>query len=176
MIRISKVGYTSASNVVVVNATTTAERPLEGQLAASAHWDQIGHTLARSAPLSRTHSFRQGMIHAVPFRTRRRVGRVGSGTLSQDGERGASSQLSRGGGNDSQAIPAGMEKIGNHGVPLRTRFVRFRITLQRPHVTRMTSLPLPVQPRVGPVQLMSGSSGTSSRASRRASDRGAAVS
>ena len=146
MIRISKVGYTSASNVVVVNATTTAERLLGSQLAASAHWDQTGHTLARSAPLSRTHSFRQGMIHAVPFRTRRRVGIIGSGTLSQDGMRVAGSQLSKDGGNDSQAIPAGIGKVGNHGVPLRTRFVRFRITLQRPHVTRMTNLPPPVQP------------------------------
>ena len=173
MIRTGNVGYTSASNVVVVNATTTAERLLGSQLAASAHWDQTGHTLARSAPLSRTHSYRQGMIHAVPFRTRRRVGIIGSGTLSQDRMRVAGSQLSRDGGNDSLKIPAGTGKVGNHGVPLRTRSMYSEI---RPHVIRITSQPPPVQLRVGPVQLTSGSSGTNSRASRRVSDRGAAVS
>ena len=168
--RINTVGYTGASNVVVVNATTTAESLLGRQLPASAHWDQPCRTLAINATLSRTRSFRQGMIHAVPFRTRRRVGKIGSGTLSQDGMRVAGSQLSRDGGNDSRAIPAGTRKVGNHGVPLRTRFVRFRITHQRPHVTRITSQPLPVQPRVGLAQL------TNSKASRRVSDRGAVVS
>ena len=168
--RINTVGYTGASNVVVVNATTTAESLLGRQLPASAHWDQPCRTLAINATLSRTRSFRQGMIHAVPFRTRRRVGKSGSGTLSQDGMKVAGSLLSRDGGNDSQAIPAGTRKVGNHGVPLRTRFVRFRITHQRPHVTRITSQPLPVQPRVGLAQL------TNSKASRRVSDRGAVVS
>ena len=158
--RINTVGYTGASNVVVVNATTTAESLLGRQPPAGAHWDQSCRTLAINAIHSRTRSFRQGMIHAVPFRTRQRVGKVGSGKISQDGMKVAGSQLSRDGGNDSRAIPAGTRKIGNLGIPLRTRFVRFRGTHQRPHVTRITSQPLPVH----------------SKASRRVSDRGAVVS
>ena len=153
----NKVGYISASNVVVVNATTTAESLLRRQLPASAHWDQSSLILALNVTLSRTRSLRPGMIHAVPFRTRQRVGKVGSGTIGQDGKMVAGSQRSRDGGNDSQAIPAGKREIGNRGIPLRARFVRFRITHQRPHGPRITSQPPPVQ------------------ASRRVSDRGAVV-